>query len=123
MNYLGLDARTGLRIDGRAHLAQSVNKILGTAVGTRLRRRSFGALTADLIDTPANGAAVLQLYAASATALLAWEPRLRVRTLSVQADAKRPGCMLLTITGEADQAATSVPVTVTAALTGQAPKP
>nr|WP_313037595.1 GPW/gp25 family protein [Achromobacter ruhlandii] len=102
MSYLGMNARTGLRISGRKHLAQSVEKILTTAVGTRHRRRTFGALNADLIDTPTNGAAVLQLYAAAATALMLWEPRLRVRSLSAHVNASRPGAVMLNINGEAN---------------------
>ncbi|MGE4335579.1 MAG: GPW/gp25 family protein [Pigmentiphaga sp.] len=102
MSYIGMDANTGLRISGRQHLNQSVTKILTTSIGTRVRRRPFGALAADLIDTPTNGAAVLQLYAAAATALMLWEPRLRVRSLSANVNAIRPGAVVLNIIGEAD---------------------
>lgn len=102
MSYIGMDANTGLRISGRQHLNQSVTKILTTSIGTRIRRRPFGALAADLIDTPTNGAAVLQLYAAAATALMLWEPRLRVRSLSANVNANRPGALVLNIIGEAD---------------------
>ena len=101
MTYIGMDANTGLRISGRQHLNQSVTKILTTSIGTRIRRRPFGALAADLIDTP-HGAAVLQLYAAAATALMLWEPRLRVRSLSASVSANRPGAVVLNIIGEAD---------------------
>jgi len=118
-----MDAQTGRRLTGRAHLAQSVGKILSTSVGTRLRRRPFGALAADLIDAPAHGATVLQLYAAAATALMTWEPRLRVRSLAVEVNAARPGRVLLTVNGEADPAALSEPggadVSITTALQGQ----
>lgn len=102
MSYVGMNAQTGLRISGRAHLAQSVTKILATPIGTRIRRRTFGAKAADLIDTPAHGAALLQLYAASATALMTWEPRLRVRALSLSLNAEKPGRVVLHIQGEAD---------------------
>lgn len=102
MSYLGMNAATGLRITGREHLAQSITKILQTPLATRVRRRTFGAKAADMIDTPANGAAVLQLYAAAATALMLWEPRLRVRSMSVEVDAERPGRIVLNIHGEAD---------------------
>lgn len=116
MSYLGMNARTGLRISGGEHLAQSVEKILTTALGTRHRRRTFGALNANLIDTPANGAAVLQLYAASATALMAWEPRLRVRSLAIEMSADAPGRVVLTVNGDTDAGNTSTPVSVSATL-------
>ncbi|WP_235515151.1 GPW/gp25 family protein [Achromobacter sp. Root83] len=102
MSFMGMNAATGLRITGREHLAQSVSKILQTPIATRVRRRAFGAKAADMIDTPTNGAAVLQLYAAAATALMLWEPRLRVRSMSVEMDADRPGRVVLNIHGEAD---------------------
>lgn len=102
MSYMGMDAATGLRITGREHLAQSVSKILQTSIATRVRRRPFGAKAADMIDTPTNGAAILQLYAAAATALMLWEPRLRVRSMSVNVDTDRPGRVLLNVHGEAD---------------------
>ena len=102
MSYLGMNAATGLRITGREHLAQSIGKILQTPLATRVRRRTFGAKAADMIDSPANGAAMLQLYAAAATALMLWEPRLRVRSISVDVDADRPGRIVLNIHGEAD---------------------
>jgi hypothetical protein len=102
MSYLGMNAVTGLRITGRDHLAQSISKILQTPIATRVRRRTFGAKAADMIDTPTNGAAILQLYAAAATALMLWEPRLRVRSMSVEVDPDRPGRVVLNINGEAD---------------------
>jgi phage baseplate assembly protein W len=116
MSYLGMNARTGLRISGIDHLAQSVEKILTTAIGSRHRRRTFGALNADLIDTPSNGAAVLQLYAASATALMAWEPRLRVRSLALSMNADTPGRAVLTINGDTDASSTSAPVSISATI-------
>ena len=102
MSYLGMNASTGLRITGREHLAQSVSKILQTPLATRVRRRAFGSKAADLIDTPANAAAILQLYAIAATALMLWEPRLRVRSMSADVDAQRPGRLALNLQGEAD---------------------
>ncbi|MCP2517037.1 GPW/gp25 family protein [Achromobacter mucicolens] len=102
MSYLGMNAATGLRISGRDHLAQSINKVLQTPLATRVRRRAFGSKAADMIDSPANGAAILQLYAVAATALMLWEPRLRIRSMSADVDAERPGRVLLNLHGEAD---------------------
>ena len=94
----------------------SYTHLLTTAIGTRQRRRTFGALNADLIDTPSKGAAVLQLYAASATALMAWEPRLRVRSLAIEMSADAPGRVVLTVNGDTDASSTSTPVSVSATL-------
>lgn len=100
MNYLGMDALTGLRITDDAHLAQSIKKILTTAIGTRLRRRPFGSLGPDVIDAPTNPAAVLQLYAATATALATWEHRVVVRALRAQFDPERPAGLVIDIQAE-----------------------
>lgn len=100
MNYLGMDAATGLRITDDAHLAQSIRTVLTTVIGTRQRRRPFGSLGPNLIDAPNNPATVLQLYAASAAALAAWEPRIVVRTLHAQLDTTRPSALVIDIDGE-----------------------
>jgi phage baseplate assembly protein W len=116
MSYLGMDANTGRRIGGKAHLDQSVRKILTTSIGTRFARRPFGSLTPDLIDAPANPATIVQLYAAAATALMSWEPRLSLRTVKAQADATAPGRLVFTVTGDADIDGDTQPVTVAASL-------
>jgi uncharacterized protein len=85
----GMNASTGRAISGLAHLYQSIAKILTTPIGTRIARRSFGAELFDLIDAPNNDTTRVQLYAATATALMRWEPRLtltRVGLSSTTAD-------------------------------------
>ncbi|MCP1116942.1 phage baseplate assembly protein W [Robbsia andropogonis] len=79
----GMDANTGLAIEGHAHLLQSIERILTTPIGTRVQRRSFGAAMSDLVDAPNNGAIRLRLYAAVASALIRWEPRLIVTRVSM----------------------------------------
>ncbi|MNU95356.1 Lysozyme [compost metagenome] len=101
MTYTGMDANTGRHIGGIDHLRQSVGKIVGTAIGERHRRRPFGSLAADLVDAPANPAMLVQLFCATATALLAWEPRLKVRSVSAEADPTRPGRLAITVDAEA----------------------
>ncbi|ERI52124.1 baseplate assembly protein [Pseudomonas sp. EGD-AK9] len=69
---------TGSTITDLDHLKQSIGDILGTRIGTRLARREYGSQIPELIDQPFNGATTLRLYAATAMALMRWEPRLRL---------------------------------------------
>ena len=73
-----MDLNTGRAVADIDHLRQSISDILTTPVGTRLERRTYGSLVPDLIDHPDNGATRVRLYAAVATALIKWEPRLRL---------------------------------------------
>ncbi|MGI4812154.1 MAG: GPW/gp25 family protein [Janthinobacterium lividum] len=89
----GMDAKTGRSLSGVAHLHQSIGKILTTPLASRIKRRTFGSQLSDLIDAPNNGETRVRLYAAIATALMRWEPRLtltRVR-LSSEAGSARGG--------------------------------
>ena len=77
----GLDRGLGTKgagsvIEGDAHLAQSIGDILSTPLGTRVMRRDYGSLLFDLIDAPLNALTRLRIYAATATALRRWEPRI-----------------------------------------------
>lgn len=75
---IGMNSSTGKALTGSAHLAQSINDILSTPLGTRIMRRDYGSQLADLIDWPLNNATRLQAYAAVAIALMRWEPRIRL---------------------------------------------
>lgn len=72
----GMNAETGRSMSGLEHLAQSIGRIVSTPLGSCIQRRTFGSELPDLIDAPANGATRIRLYAAIATALMRWEPRL-----------------------------------------------
>ncbi|MNZ66574.1 Lysozyme [compost metagenome] len=73
-----MDRATGQPIDDLAHLRQSIADILTTPIGSRVMRRDYGSLLPELIDQPLNGAGTVRLYAATAAALMRWEPRLRL---------------------------------------------
>lgn len=75
---------TGGRASHREHVLQSIEDILTTRIGTRVMRRQYGSLVPELVDQPANDATRLRLYAATAMALLSWEPRIRLHRVSVQ---------------------------------------
>jgi len=94
----GLDRNTGAVIDDEAaHVRQSIGDILTTPVGTRLMRRDYGSVIPDLIDAPLNPATVLRLYAATAAAVMKWEPRLKISGIRLSHDA--PAGALVEVSG------------------------
>lgn len=74
----GMSNSTGRTLASRQHLVQSVADILTTPIGSRVMRREYGSQLPDLIDWPLNSATRLQAYAATAMALMRWEPRIRL---------------------------------------------
>lgn len=92
--WAGMDARTGRWLSGEAHLRQSVAKILHTALYTRLLRREFGAVLADLIDQPVNPLLIQRLRAGAVAALARWEPRIRVSRIDLSASDAADGWTL-----------------------------
>ena len=79
----GTSNTTGKPLDGDAHLAQSIGDILSTPLGTRVMRRDYGSELTQLIDQPFNRATQLRLFAAVATALMRWEPRVRLSSVAI----------------------------------------
>lgn len=79
----GMDAGTGKRLGGIAHLRQSVVKILTTRIGTRTRVRAFGSNIPNRIDNPAGPALAIDLIADTAEALDLWEPRYALESVRV----------------------------------------
>lgn len=94
----GMDRLTGRAIDGVEHLRQSIADILGTPIGSRLMRRSYGSQLPELIDQPDNGTTRVRAYSAIAGALLKWEPRLRLSRVQLFSGT-RPGQVVLEIDG------------------------
>ena len=84
---IGMSRATGLAISDLDHLRQSIHDIASTRIGTRLCRRSYGSLVPDLIDQPVNALTRLRLMSALATALITWEPRVRVQKIALSATA------------------------------------
>jgi phage baseplate assembly protein W len=74
----GTNARTGKILSGLAHLRQSIRDILTTPLGSRVMRRNYGSRLFDLVDNPLNEQTLVDLFAATAEALIRWEPRLQV---------------------------------------------
>lgn len=94
-----MDRFTGRHITGMEHLCQSIVDIITTPLGTRLERRTYGCLLPGLIDAPSNAATRLRCYAAIASALMNWEPRLRVTSVALDFG-EQPGQATLTLEGE-----------------------
>jgi phage baseplate assembly protein W len=86
---IGMQASTGVAINGVDHLMQSIHTILTTPVGSRVMRRSFGSLLPELIDQPDNAATRVRVFAAVAGALMRWEPRLRISRVQLASGAPR----------------------------------
>ena len=98
----GIDRHTGQPVDNLASTFQGVEVIVSTRIGSRIMRREFGGGIAELLGrlvTPALFAAWQQLLA---TAIDLWEPRLRVRRVTVRSSVEelRLGHAAMTI--EAD---------------------
>lgn len=75
---IGMNASTGRAVADNQHLAQSIADVLTTPIGSRVMRREYGSQLIDLLDWPLNSATRLQAYAATAMALMRWEPRIRL---------------------------------------------
>lgn len=115
---IGMDAHTGQALSGDAHLAQSIADILSTPLGTRVMRRDYGSRVPDLIDAPANAAARVQLYAATATALMRWEPRLTVTRVALSGIDGMNGRWVLDLVGTRADTGDAVDLSVPVALPG-----
>ncbi|MCW8199297.1 hypothetical protein D8B23_12895 [Verminephrobacter aporrectodeae subsp. tuberculatae] len=90
------------RLDGRAitgveHLRQSVADILTTPIGSRVMRREYGALLYELLDHPDNAATLARIFSAVASALMRWEPRLRLT--QIRLTRSTPGRADITLDG------------------------
>lgn len=115
---MGMDARTGRALSGDAHLAQSIADILSTPLGTRVMRRDYGSRVPDLIDAPANAATRVQLYAATATALMRWEPRLTLTRVALSVIDALQGRWVLDLVGTRADTGEAVDLSVPIALPG-----
>lgn len=94
----GMNNSTGAALSQREHLAQSIADILTTPLGSRIMRRDYGSLLPRLIDQPFNGGTRLQLYAATAIALMRWEPRIRLTRVQLS-NANMAGAVVLDLEG------------------------
>ncbi|WP_294279910.1 GPW/gp25 family protein [uncultured Sphingomonas sp.] len=97
-----MDAVTGKPMYDTAHLSQSIGDILSTPIGSRVMRRDYGSALFELVDAPGNALTRSRIYAATATALARWEPRIRLTRVTLSIDDQT---WPLTIEGERTDAA------------------
>ncbi|MNY88407.1 Lysozyme [compost metagenome] len=102
----GMSRHTGktIRDDGQlpTHLQQSLHDILSTLIGTRICRRHYGSLLPHLIDQPCNDITKLKIMNASATAIIRFEPRLKIKQVQVSS-ADRQNAWDVTLIGTYSQ--------------------
>lgn len=73
-----MSRETGQSLEVIPHIKQSIQDILFTPIGSRVMRREYGSMIFKLLDQPFNDAVRLQVMAASATAILTWEDRIKL---------------------------------------------
>lgn len=95
--YLGMNRTSGRAITDIEHIRQSVSDILITPIGSRVMNRNYGSLLSELLDQPQNDVLRLQIMAACYSALLQWEPRIRLTTITT--DTTFDGKMVVEIAG------------------------
>lgn len=108
----GMNAKTGRTLEGIDHLHQSVGKIVSTPLASCIKRRTFGSEVPDLIDAPGNGAVLTRLYAATAAALMRWEPRLTLTRVALSSESAALGQMALDIEGHTTESGEDLSTTV-----------
>jgi phage baseplate assembly protein W len=101
-----MNASTGRSIGYTAHISQSIADILTTPIGSRLMRRRYGSFIPSLIDQPMTPANILRLQAATAQAIMKYEPRTRLRRAVLSFDAS--GRVLMQIERQDRKQSTSV---------------
>lgn len=112
---------TGQRLSALEHLQQSIGDILATPIGSRVMRREYGSLVPALIDQPDNMATQTRVYAAIASALMRWEPRVQIDKMATVRDPQRPGRAEVHITGSyiGGYGREAAPLSLSVPLTGQ----
>ena len=80
---MGMNVLNGRSLTGLDHLKQSIADILNTPIGSRVMRRDYGSKLFSLIDAPLNRGTLVDIYAATAEALMKWEDRLLVSAVDI----------------------------------------
>jgi phage baseplate assembly protein W len=78
-------------------IEQSIQVILGTAPGQRVMRPDFGCRIHELVFAPNNTATFGLARRHVAEALGRWEPRIHLKHVEVEPDARQPDRLLISI--------------------------
>lgn len=95
---MGMNVLNGRSLTGLDHLKQSIADVLNTPIGSRVMRRDYGSKLFSLIDAPLNRGTLVDIYAATAEALMKWEDRLLVSAVDITS--AQLGQITLKITGK-----------------------
>lgn len=82
--YLGMNAITGRRVTGDAHIIQSIKDILTTPKFSRVMRRQYGADLQSLIDHPVNEVTCLRIMSAVYSAIYLFERRVSLTHVELE---------------------------------------
>lgn len=74
---------TGRNLSELEHIKQSIQDILTTPLGSRIMRREYGSIIADLIDQPVHDVLILKLYSAIYTPITKWENRISIEQITI----------------------------------------
>lgn len=81
--YYGMNSNMGKAIADTEHLRQSVKDILITPQGSRIASREYGSLLSTMIDQQKKPALRLQMMSTVYVALMRWEPRLTLNSITM----------------------------------------
>jgi len=105
-----MNRNTGRAITDAEHISQSVGDILRTPVGSRVMRRDYGSLLSAMIDQPQTPALELQIKVACYMAILKWEPRITLT--SITTERQFDGKMIVNLTGQLKDTGESLSLTL-----------
>ncbi len=93
-----LDDRNGVARSSEAEdIEEAIRIILSTAPGERVMRPEFGCGINDYVFSVVNTTTLTQIKNAVERALTLYEPRIRVESVTAEADDTRPGHLLIGI--------------------------
>lgn len=108
--YLGMNRTNGESISDVDHISQSIGDILRTPIGSRVMRREYGSLLSQMIDQPQTPALELQIMAACYMAIMKWEPRVRLTSITTAREFN--GQMVVDVTGQIADTGESLSLTI-----------
>lgn len=91
----GIDRETGLPLSDLDHVRQAFRTIFTTRIGSRVMRRTFGALVPDILGRNLAPSTLALFFHAIWIAVDLWEPRLRIVQVLYPAPANTPSRLRL----------------------------